>query len=386
MELDIDVSEATSEHRRLYTVGAVAKVGSRICDIGTLTTNLSILKMIGKRSGRTLASKPGGMIAPANLTDDQSEAFRSISNSVGVFALTGGPGTGKSTLIREIRRAVAGERVVAVTATTNKAADALRQSGVSTVQTVHSLIANKQGNGVDLVIVDESSMLDGGTFRDLLYATNANVLLVGDVNQLPPVGMGSPFRDLINAGRIDASRLTTSKRNNDHVASLASRVLSGELTRDDVSSYYDKDAARVADMILCYTNKGVDSMNEEYSGRPPRYIVTAGNKEYFTSQITTKRPVGVPFKMAHAITVHRSQGSEWPHVHIFLDAPYSRELLYTAVTRASRRVTFGGIVRHALRAKSCATKSVLSELLSGATVERRSEDIEDFTGIADGEE
>jgi ATP-dependent exoDNAse (exonuclease V) alpha subunit len=383
VELDIDVREATSEHRRLYSIGAVAKVGSRIVDIDTLMTNLSIIKMVKQRDGRTLASKPGGMIAPANLTDDQAEAFRAIASSNGVFALVGGPGTGKSTLIREIRRAVAGERVVAVTATTNKAADALRQSGVSSVQTVQSFICRKGGFGVDLVIVDESSMLDSETLKDLLYSTVANVLLVGDVNQLPPVGMGSPFRDLINAGRIEAFRLTTSKRNNDHVAALANRVLSGELTREDVSSYYDKGAARVADMILCYTNRGVDQMNEEYSGKPPMYIVTAGGGDYFTSQIVTKRPVGVPYKPAHAITVHRSQGSEWPHVHINLDAPYSRELLYTAVTRASKRVSFGGIVRHALKTKTCATKTALSELLAGAKVERRTQDIEDATGIVE---
>lgn len=383
MELDIDVTEAREEHRRLYALGAVAKVGSRICDIDTLSTNLSIIKMINQRKGRTLASKPGGMIAPASLTDDQAEAFRSISGFVGVAALVGGPGTGKSRLIREVRRAVAGERTVFVTATTNKAADALRQSGVNKVQTVQSLARMGCLVAADLVIVDEASMLDSETLKDLLYSTTANILLVGDPNQLPPVGMGAPFRDLISAGRVPAYRLTTSKRNNDHVASLASRVLSGELDSSDISSHYDKDAAKSADMILCYTNSGVDKMNEEYAGRPPRYIVTSGNGEYFTSQIVDKEPSGVSYKLAHAITVHRSQGSEWPHVHIHLDAPYSRELLYTAITRASKRVSFGGTIRNALRAKSSATRTVLSELLAGAQVERKTVHIEDFTGIGE---
>jgi exodeoxyribonuclease V alpha subunit len=152
-----------------------------------------------------------------------------------VVALTGSPGTGKThcaaAVIRELERRH-GAMTIAVAAPTGKAAvritEKLQEANIGiTATTIHRLLKVQQGgkgwqfaHDEDhplphrFVIVDEVSMLDtdlaAALFRALSPGTQ--VLLVGDVHQLPPVGHGAPLRDLLVAG-LPAARLTEIRRN-----------------------------------------------------------------------------------------------------------------------------------------------------------------------------
>lgn len=192
-----------------------------------------------------------------DVSDHQRQALAiALTERIGIFC--GGPGTGKTfSAARLIARLLerGGSSHVAVVAPTGKAAvritEALQGYGVGLkARTIHSFlgvlvadqgIADKSavgggsgfafehgaGNPVDqkFVIVDESSMIDVALMRCLLSALpeNGHLLLVGDVNQLPPVSHGAPFRDLIAAG-IPAGELTEIRRNSGEIVETCARI------------------------------------------------------------------------------------------------------------------------------------------------------------------
>lgn len=155
-----------------------------------------------------------------SLNREQADAVRLAMRSA-ICVWTGPPGSGKTTALSVLASRLGREGIVFL-APTGKAVVRLREvtqcSGVSCPMTVHRWIYARDEKDVDekpaqrykLVVVDEASMLDVLTFRDLLSKLHedAHLVLVGDTDQLPSVGPGCVLRDLIEA-RVPHAQLTT---------------------------------------------------------------------------------------------------------------------------------------------------------------------------------
>jgi exodeoxyribonuclease V alpha subunit len=153
------------------------------------------------------------------LTDEQWAAVRGAF-SARISVLTGGPGVGKTVCTRAIvAEAEAANATIALCAPTGRAARRLEEATGHEAKTIHRLLewfpgreaAFRPGRPlpVDLVIVDESSMLNLRLMEVLLggLAESTHVVLVGDADQLPPIGAGKPFEDLIDSGIAPVVRL-----------------------------------------------------------------------------------------------------------------------------------------------------------------------------------
>jgi len=161
----------------------------------------------------------------AELNADQRDAI-STALSEPVSILTGGPGTGKSFTMKALISALEeSERSYVLCAPTGRAAKRLAESTGRGAKTIHRTIGYVPGEAdeddeeyrekreidtAEFVIVDEASMVDISLAHRLLKAipTGAHLLLVGDVDQLPPVGAGNFLRDAIESGAIPVTRLT----------------------------------------------------------------------------------------------------------------------------------------------------------------------------------
>jgi len=173
------------------------------------------------------------------LSDHQREQYEIATSAGGHLVVLGGrPGTGKTYALARILTKVPSGRC-AVAAPTGKAAvritESLQRAGAKDLRatTIHSLLgpdldedsgqwlfAHNESNPIDLdwIFVDESSMCDTALLGSLLAArkTGCRVMLIGDVNQLSPVGHGAPLRDLIAAG-LPYGELTEIQRNSGRI-------------------------------------------------------------------------------------------------------------------------------------------------------------------------
>ena len=154
------------------------------------------------------------------LTDEQWAAVRGAFASR-VSVLTGGPGVGKTVCTREIvAEAEAANARIALCAPTGRAARRLEEATGHEAQTIHRMLEWMPGREpafrpghplpVDLIVVDESSMLNLRLAEVLLggLAETTHIVLVGDADQLPPIGAGKPFEDLIASGVAPVVRLS----------------------------------------------------------------------------------------------------------------------------------------------------------------------------------
>lgn len=154
------------------------------------------------------------------LSHQQSDAVKAALEE-GVLVITGGPGTGKTTIIRfitEIMEAL--ELEVALAAPTGRAAKRMSEATGHEALTLHRLLEYVPGEGFqrnaenplffDMIIVDEMSMVDVPLMSALLKAIPAGtrLILVGDSDQLPPVGPGDVLRDILASNTVRVMRLT----------------------------------------------------------------------------------------------------------------------------------------------------------------------------------
>ncbi|HWO82527.1 MAG TPA: AAA family ATPase, partial [Solirubrobacterales bacterium] len=153
-------------------------------------------------------------------TDEQWAAVRAAFESR-ISVLTGGPGVGKTRCTEGIvREALAANAEIALCAPTGRAARRLNETTDHEAKTIHGLLEWVPGQEpgfhaghplpADMVIVDESSMLNLQLIEVLLdgLAETTHVVFVGDADQLPPIGAGKPFEDLIASGAVPVVRLT----------------------------------------------------------------------------------------------------------------------------------------------------------------------------------
>jgi exodeoxyribonuclease V alpha subunit len=187
--------------------------------------------------------------AHVKMSDTQREAVRAGLTSK-LTVITGGPGVGKTTIVRSIVKIMAYKKTrIALCAPTGRAAKRLSESCSFLAQTIHRLLKYDASNHsftynskhpleTDLVVVDETSMLDVPLAFHLFEAipNTASVILVGDIDQLPSVGPGNVLRDIIESGLPKVIRLTQIFRQH-HTSQIivnAHRVNEGQMPENSV--------------------------------------------------------------------------------------------------------------------------------------------------------
>ncbi len=379
----------------------------------------------------------------------QKEAIITAATK-GLLILTGGPGTGKTTVVKGIIDIFERKRVeVLLCAPTGRAAKRLSEVTGREAKTIHRLLEVEWDSSdkpvfrrntenplcAGAVIIDEMSMVDTQLFASLLDAIpmGCRIILVGDSDQLPSVGPGNVLSDLVEAGVLPVVCLTEIFRQAQKslIVMNAHSIMAGknpELTRTDADFFFMQrdDVMNASDtvlqliskrlpdaygfsafddiQILCPSRKGdlgTVNLNRRIqavlnpSDRTKNELKTSGGRIFREGDkvMQTKNNYNIPWtkgyeegegifngdigiikkinyaagtmriefddrdsdypadnlselELAYAVTVHKSQGSEYPVVIIpVLDVPpmlMYRNLLYTAVTRAKKILVLVG--------------------------------------------
>jgi len=385
----------------------------------TIVNTEKIIADMEKKSGIRYAEK-------------QKEAFLGIKN--GCFIITGGPGTGKTTIIKgiiEIYKRNFPASVIKLAAPTGRAAKRLEEATKMEAKTLHRLLEYRGEDGniicarnehnplsCDLIIIDETSMMDLVLTHNLLKAIrpSTSIIFVGDADQLPSVGAGNVLKDMIQSGKVPAIELNEIFRQEG-----TSKIIinAAKINCGDIDMEYDKDfviiekAGNLAEAILDVfkkelaeiknihevqvitplrkkTESGADSLNEVIQGainpkekgkgeihhgkrvfRKYDKVMQFKNnyeKEVFNGDTGiiemldaengklsvsiddvaveyTKEDIDELY-LAYAMSVHKSQGCEYETVIVPLSMQHKRmlqrNLLYTAITRAKKRVILVG--------------------------------------------
>jgi exodeoxyribonuclease V alpha subunit len=177
------------------------------------------------------------------LTSEQKQAVQvAVKNRLTI--ITGGPGTGKTTIIRAIIEVLkANRKSILIAAPTGRAAKRIEESSSTQASTIHRLLKINPENGqfvhnarnplkTDVIIVDEFSMVDASILHALLQALadRTQLIIIGDKDQLPSVGPGNVLRDMIQSGYFQTIYLKRNFRQNQDslIVENAFRVNSGD--------------------------------------------------------------------------------------------------------------------------------------------------------------
>lgn len=374
--------------------------------------------------------------------EDQKKAIK-VALKENITIITGGPGTGKTTIVRAIAGLYIdmhpmGEKTameeIALLAPTGRAAKRLCELTGLPAMTIHRYLKWDKVSGKfeyneynkrleKLIIIDEVSMIDTELFDALLKGINENIrlVIVGDDNQLPSVGPGLILTDLITSELFNHVPLHEIYRQSQgsSIPYLCLNIKNHDLSEDSISrkddfSFLDIDSHMVKDTIkeICKLSikKGIDVANIQilapmYKGEngidnlniilqglfnPPSdkkgeirmgdVIYRVGDKvlqlvndpdnniyngdigyvlktnpavkdkvlvvNFYGSAVYYKREDLINLKHAYAITIHKSQGSEFDHVIMPVTMNYGRmlynKLLYTGVSRTKKSLTMLG--------------------------------------------
>ncbi len=419
----------------------------------SVAQKLSLLNISAKTTETDFA-KDISFFESINKIKFDEQQKQAIENSLksGVSVITGGPGTGKTTIIKCILDIlVQNNNKVLLLAPTGRASKRLSESTGREAKTIHrGLEINFRGNGqtfvyneqnplnANAVIVDEVSMVDVVLMNSLLKAipSDCKLILVGDKDQLPSVGAGNVFGDILDSGIIKVSYLTKIFRQNEKslIVSNAHLINNGEMpvfdnTSNDFFFESHEDANEIKESIINLVTtrlpnfakiepskiqilaplkagaSGTLNLNTSLQDKinPSRYgkselligktIFREGDKVMQTSNnydLMWKRKTGPlveegsgvfngdigyihkinqgtgetevwfedgreciyqrteigELNLAYAITIHKSQGSEFDIVVIpVISGPaiiLNRNLIYTAITRAKKMVVLVG--------------------------------------------
>jgi exodeoxyribonuclease V alpha subunit len=371
-----------------------------------------------------------------DLAQKQKEAVMMAAGSK-ILVITGGPGTGKTTIITAILRIFQQLKLrILLAAPTGRAAKRMSEATGWEAKTIHRLLEYSPKKGgfkkdqdhlleADVLIIDETSMVDTLLMYHLLKAIphQTHLILVGDVDQLPSVGPGNVLRDMIDSGAFTVVRLTEIFRQAQEsmIVINAHRINEGEFpilkdgdNKDKVDFFFieEEDPEKILNAVISLCAEripqrfgfhpvkeiqvmtpmhrgivGVTNLNIEIQKKlnPDSFGITYGNrvlklgdkvmqitnnyeKEVFNGDIgwiSDVRPedremiidfdgrlVNYDFSdldeivLAYAISVHKSQGSEYPAVIVPVTTQHyillQRNLLYTAITRAKKLVVLIG--------------------------------------------
>jgi exodeoxyribonuclease V alpha subunit len=355
--------------------------------------------------------------APSSLGQAQVDAWVRIKRG-GVQILCGGPGTGKTHMIATIVSAARKTGMsVCVLAPTGRAASILAEKcGIGS--TVHSRIGFSnvsEGRSCylaeDLIILDESSMVDSKMMTSVLGSvrSGASIMVVGDPDQLDPVGYGKPFSDMIVGLPDRVSRLTVNRRSTNTITAASSLVIEGKappFNGEDLvfMKHEPEDVASAAAewyrtavgtrLALASTNDLVAEVNQAIAGRKSpkpgdrimftnnNYDAGVENGSFGTlleggmcqkdnGQMINLDLYGenIGYVLGYCTTVHKAQGGQADNVFIAMNGRnMDRNLLYTAITRAKESVTICASSRAevmaAIAVERPARRALLSVLLS----------------------
>jgi exodeoxyribonuclease V alpha subunit len=391
--------------------------------INSLTSDTFQDKITDPVNGSDL-NLPGSL----SLSKNQELALE-IAVKSPVTLITGGPGTGKTTLVVTLVKALKEQdRHITLCAPTGRAAKRLEENpGLRNFKptTIHFLLAQmkrRKNVNVDVLIVDEASMIDANlmvNILDILEPGNS-LIMIGDADQLPPVGPGQVFKDLLSSEQIPTTRLTENFRQakGSDIIEAAKCVIEGKLPRPssgseevDFEFIEESDEEKVHNLVLdLYMNKlpqsfkfdpsteiqilspmrkgqlGIHALNRsiqtrKWGAKKPLVtngdgiklflgdkviqtsndyelgvmngdigIIQSGGKKLNVS-INGKTVVYEPeeahaLEAAYAISIHKSQGSEYPVVIVPITRTHmhmlGRNLLYTAITRGKFHVVMVG--------------------------------------------